>query len=100
MTTKRLVCSVIALVAFLSLPGVTRADSDWPPQKLDPPASGCYPKCAYLFSNIHTCLNRYRYPPIDSYPPGSPDVLAGYKIFSFRCPYVTPAELYSNPGIR
>jgi len=100
MAIKRLVWSVSALAAFLILPGATRADSDWPPHKLDPPESRCYPKCTYLFANIHTFLNRYRYPPIDSYPPGNPDVPAGCKIFNFRCPYVTPAELYSNQGIR
>jgi len=101
MATKKFLWSMIALGSFLILPGAMRANSpDWPPQKLDPPASPCYQKCAYNFSNIHTFLNRYRYAPLDSYPPGIPGVPAGYRIFNFRCPYVTPAELYSNPGIR
>ncbi len=90
----------IVPIAFLCFSAGVQADcKDWPTQKLDPPASSCYSKCTYWFANVHTFLNRYRYPPIDIYPPGEP-IPANYKIFSFRCPYVTPAELYSNPGIR
>jgi hypothetical protein len=101
MAIKRLLWSAIALAAFLVAPGASHADhSDWPPQRLEPQASPCYPKAAYRLPDIHTFLNRYRYPPIDSYPPPHPDVAIDYKIFRFPCPYVTPAELYSNQGIR